>query len=88
MEVTQGNKPVGRIITLQEAAEILSVSYSTAFRLAESGELKAFRTRNSWRTSTIACAQYIDRQMRTQNGDWTRIGHVPISIGQCPIMFH
>ena len=33
MEATQGNKPVGRIITLQEAAEILSVSYSTAFRL-------------------------------------------------------
>ena len=67
MEATQGNKPVGRIITLQEAAEILSVSYSTAFRLAESGELKAFRTRNSWRTSTVACAQYIDRQMRVQN---------------------
>mgnify|MGYP000989117127 CR=1 FL=1 len=56
MEATQGNKPVGRIITLQEAAEILSVSYSTAFRI-----------RNSWRTSTVACAQYIDRQMRVQN---------------------
>lgn len=67
MEATQGNKPVGRIITLQEAAEILSVSYSTAFRLTESGELKAFRIRNSWRTSTVACAQYIDRQMRVQN---------------------
>lgn len=67
MEATQGNKPVGRIIILQEAAEILSVSYSTAFRLAESGELKAFRIRNSWRTSTVACAQYIDRQMRVQN---------------------
>ena len=31
------------------------------------GELKAFRIRNSWRTSTVACAQYIDRQMRVQN---------------------
>ena len=67
MEATQGNKPVGRIITLQEAAEILSVSYSTAFRLAESGGLKAFRIRNSWRTSTVACAQYIARQMRVQD---------------------
>ena len=67
MEATQGNKPVGRVITLQEAAEVLSVSCSTAFRLAESGELKAFRTRNSWRTSAVACAQYIARQMRVQD---------------------
>ena len=59
MEATQGNKPVGRIITLQEAAEVLSVSCSTAFRLAESGELKAFRTRNSWRTSAVACVRSI-----------------------------
>lgn len=67
MEATQSNKPVGRIITLQEAAEILSISYSTAFRFAESGELKTFRIRNSWRTSTAACAQYIERQMRKQD---------------------
>lgn len=67
MEAEEAAKPRGRIITLQEAAEILSISYSTAFRLAESGELKAFRIRNSWRTSTAACAQYIERQMRIQD---------------------
>lgn len=37
-----------RIMTLQEAAEYLHISYSTAYRLAVSGELDAFRVRNSW----------------------------------------
>ena len=43
----------GRIISLKEAADIIGTSYPTAVRLANSGELKAFRVRHSWRTSDV-----------------------------------
>lgn len=55
-----------RVITLNEASRILSVSYNTALRLAQTGELKAFRIRNAWRTSTAACDDYISEQFRIQ----------------------
>ena len=35
-------------------------------RLAKSGELKAFRLRNSWRTSTAACEEYVRRRFAEQ----------------------
>lgn len=35
-------------------------------RLVVNGELKAFRLRNSWRTSTAACDEYIKRQFEEQ----------------------
>ena len=56
----------GRIITLMEAAQLLSTSYLTAHRMACAGELKAFRLRSSWRTSTSACREYVERQMEEQ----------------------
>ena len=56
----------GRIITLMEAAKLLGTSYPTAHRMACSGELKAFRLRNSWRTSTAACAEYVRRGFAEQ----------------------
>ena len=56
----------GRIITLMEAAQILGTSYPTAHRMACSGELKAFRLRNSWRTSTAACEEYVRRRFAEQ----------------------
>lgn len=56
----------GRIITLSEAGEILHASYATVLRLVTNGELKAFRIRNSWRTSTTACERFIDEQFKRQ----------------------
>lgn len=55
-----------RIMTLQEAAEYLHTSYSTVYRLVKSGELDAFRLRNSWRTSSLACEQYVRHQFAEQ----------------------
>ena len=55
-----------RIISLAEAAKIIGTSYPTAVRLAESGELKAFRIRSSWRTSDAACVEFICQQFRLQ----------------------
>ena len=56
----------GRIISLKEAADILGMSYPTAVRMANSGELKAFRIRKTWRTSDIACEEFINRQFKLQ----------------------
>ena len=55
-----------RIISLAEAARMLNTSYTTAFRLAQSGELKVFRIRNSWKTSTAVCKEFIDRRFKEQ----------------------
>ena len=55
-----------RIISLAEAAKIIGTSYPTAVRLAESGELKAFRIRSSWRTRDAACDEFICQQFRLQ----------------------
>lgn len=57
---------IGRIITLGEAAKILNVSRATVYRMAEEGELKAFRMRNIWRTSTTVCEEYIAEQFKKQ----------------------
>ena len=51
----------GKIISLMDAAKLLGTSYPTVHRLACSGELKAFKIRNTWRTSTVACEQFVKR---------------------------
>ena len=56
----------GRIISLPEAARMLGTSYPTVHRLENSGELKAFRIRNSWRTSTAACEEFVRRRFEEQ----------------------
>lgn len=56
----------GRVLTLNEAGKILNASYSTILRLVTDGELRAFRIRNSWRTSTSACEEYKRRQYAEQ----------------------
>lgn len=55
-----------RIMTLQEAADYLHTSYSTVYRLVKSGELDAFRLRNTWRTSSLACETYVRHQFAQQ----------------------
>lgn len=57
---------IGRLMTLNEAAELLHVSYATVFRLVEAGELKAFRIKKIWRTSDVLCEEYISKQIKNQ----------------------
>ena len=66
LETRDTAKSRARIISLAEAAEIIGTSYPTAVRLAESGELKAFRIRKSWRTSDAACDEFVRRQFELQ----------------------
>ena len=57
----------GRIMTLDEAAEYLKTSYSTVYRLVVDGELRAFRIRNAWRTSTGACHEFVNKRFEEQS---------------------
>lgn len=66
LETRDTAKRRARIISLAEAADIIGTSYPTAVRLAESGELKAFRIRKSWRTSDAACDEFVRRQFELQ----------------------
>ena len=56
----------GRVLTLYEAAARLKTSYNTVYRLVCDGELPAFRLRSSWRTSDVACDEYVNKLMREQ----------------------
>lgn len=64
--MVDGNMGEARIISLMDAAKILGTSYPTVLRLARSGELKAFKIRRIWRTSTVACDEYIRRGFAEQ----------------------
>lgn len=66
MEDTAKATGEARIISLAEAAKLLGVSYPTTVRLATEGELKAFRVRKAWRTSTTACQEYVAERFRAQ----------------------
>ena len=57
----------GKIMTLDEAAEYLKTSYSTVYRLVVDGELRAFRIRNAWRTSTGACHEFVSKRFEEQS---------------------
>ena len=66
VETPQVETNEGRIISLPEAARMLGTSYPTVHRLVSAGELKAFRIRNSWRTSTAACEEFVRRRFEEQ----------------------
>ena len=53
---------LSRAISAKEAAAVLGVSESTVYRMFKSGELPSFKIRNSRRTSTSACEDYIRKQ--------------------------
>lgn len=58
----------GEIITISEAAKLLHVSRSTAYRLADSGELKAFNLGKCRRTSVAACEELVLSRMADAGG--------------------
>lgn len=56
----------GEIWSLKEAAAYLDVSYSTALRMARSGELVAWQINDSWKTSKGLCKRYVRSQIKKQ----------------------
>ena len=51
------------ILTLKDLQELLHIGKNTALRLAQSGEIKAFRVGNQWRILKGSVERYIRRYM-------------------------
>lgn len=66
MKPDKGRARGSEIMTLFEAADYLHTSYSTVYRLVTEGELRAFKMRNSWRTSEAACEAYVSKRFAEQ----------------------
>ncbi len=56
---------VDDILDAKEVARILRVNPRTIVRLAERGELPAFRVGDLWRFRRIDVEEYINRQLRS-----------------------
>jgi len=59
---------VDDILDAKEVAKILRVNPRTIVRLAERGELPAFRVGDLWRFRRIDVEEYINRQLRSGQG--------------------
>lgn len=58
----------GDIITIPDAAKLLHVSRSTAYRLADTGELRAFNLGGCRRTSIAECERLVMSKMAEAGG--------------------
>ncbi len=57
------------LFTVCQAAEVLSVSRSTAYRLIDSGELEVVRIGRSVRVPVAAVVEFVDR-LRSGTAGW------------------
>lgn len=55
-----------QILSFKQASKKLNVGLSTVYKLANSGELTAFRLGGAWRTSEQACNEYIQRRIAVE----------------------
>ena len=52
------------LLTIEQVCEKLFISHTTAYKLLQSGEIKAFKIGRIWKISKLAVEDYI----RTQSG--------------------
>ncbi len=50
------------VLTLQELAEELKISYTKAYDLLNEGEIKGFKIGSIWRISRKAVNEYVERK--------------------------
>jgi excisionase family DNA binding protein len=55
------NDNENEVLTLQELAEDLKISYTKAYNLLNEGEIKGFKIGSIWRISRKAINEYINR---------------------------
>ena len=60
--------------TVRQVAEYLSVNGRTVYRMAESGELPAFKVGDAWRFRREDIDAWIDRQQRERSGGPSKKG--------------
>ncbi|MCC8046797.1 MAG: helix-turn-helix domain-containing protein [Clostridiales bacterium] len=52
------------LITLEEFEKLLKIGHSTAYRLLNSGEIKAFKIGRCWKIPKAAVSEYISRKSK------------------------
>lgn len=57
------------LLTVQEVADVLRVHTRTAYRLIQSGSLKAIKVGNQWRVPEAALLEFIDSGWRAAVSD-------------------
>jgi len=57
-----------KLLTTQEVAELLRIDPQTVVRLAQRGELPAFKVARQWRYSTAALEEHFKLPKRGQGG--------------------
>lgn len=60
--------------TVRQVAEYLSVNERTVYRMAERGDLPAFKVGDAWRFRREDIDAWIERQQRERGGDTTTKG--------------
>ena len=62
------------ILTVEEFAELLYIGRNTAYRILNSGEIRAFKIGKSWKIPKDAVSEYILRKSRRNLSDnWNDI---------------
>ncbi len=56
------------ILTIPEVAALLRISEKSAYKLAQAGELPAFKVGNQWRLRRVELDAWIDDQRRRPGG--------------------
>jgi excisionase family DNA binding protein len=56
------------ILTIPEVAALLRISEKSAYKLAQAGELPAFKVGNQWRLRRVEVDAWIDGQRRRPGG--------------------
>lgn len=55
-----------QVLTIEEVATYLRLSRKTAYRMARSGELPAFKAANHWRVRRVELEGWIRRRMQVK----------------------
>ena len=53
------------VLTIKDVAALLKVGQKTAYSMAQTGELPAFKVRGQWRFSRKDIDEWIEKQKRT-----------------------
>ena len=61
-DATTSRPPLGEILTLAEVAEYLKISKKTAYKMARSGDLPAFKAGKHWRVPQAELGAWIARR--------------------------
>ena len=69
VDVPNSRSQLGEILTLGEVAEYLKISKKTAYKMARSGDLPAFKAGKHWRVPQAELGAWIARRSLGDGGE-------------------